>query len=50
MLLRPDGLLEQNNVLHHHLDNVSSQAARIRQAVDSSVGTPSEGETAGHRR
>jgi chromosome segregation ATPase len=33
-------------VLHQHLDNVSSQAARIRQAADSSVGTPSEGEAA----
>ena len=32
--------VEQNNVLHQHLDNVSSQAARIRQAADSSVGTP----------
>lgn len=33
-------------MLHQHLDNVSSQAARIRQAADSSVGTPGEGETA----
>jgi nucleoprotein TPR len=32
-------------VLHQHLDNVSSQAARIRQAADSSVGSPGEGET-----
>ena len=47
---RCKALTEQNNVLHQHLDNVSSQAARIRQAVDSSVGTPSEGETARHRR
>ena len=29
-------------MLHQHLDNVSSQAARIRQAADSSVGTPGE--------
>jgi nucleoprotein TPR len=33
-------------VLHQHLDNVSSQAARIRQAADSSVGTPGEAEAA----
>lgn len=32
-------------MLHQHLDNVSSQAARIRQAADSSVSTPGEGET-----
>ena len=31
-------------MLHQHLDNVSSQAARIRQAADSSVATPGEGE------
>jgi hypothetical protein len=43
---RCKALTEQNNVLHQHLDNVSSQAARIRQAADSSAGTPSEGETA----
>ena len=43
---RCKALTEQNNVLHQHLDNVSSQAARIRQATDSSVGTPGEGETA----
>jgi 5-bromo-4-chloroindolyl phosphate hydrolysis protein len=44
--LRCKALTEQNNVLHQHLDNVSSQAARIRQAADSSVGTPGEAETA----
>ena len=38
-------MTEQNNVLHQHLDNVSLQAARICQAVDSSAGTPGEGET-----
>ena len=38
-------MTEQNNVLHQHLDNVSSQAARIRQAADTSVGTLGEGET-----
>jgi hypothetical protein len=43
---RCKALTEQNNVLHQHLDNVSSQAARIRQAADSSVATPSEGEAA----
>lgn len=43
--LRCKALTEQNNVLHQHLDNVSSQAARIRQAADSSVATPGEGET-----
>lgn len=31
-------------MLHQHLENVSSQAARIRQAADSSAGTPGEGE------
>jgi nucleoprotein TPR len=30
----------------HDPDNVSSRAARIRRAADSSVGMPSEGETA----
>jgi hypothetical protein len=29
-----------------HLDNVSSLAVHIRQAADSPVGMPSEGETA----
>ncbi|KAH9992148.1 hypothetical protein BJV77DRAFT_1067895 [Russula vinacea] len=42
---RCKALTEQNNVLLQHLDNVSSQAARIRQAADSSVGTLGEGET-----
>jgi len=31
-------------VLHQHLDNVSTQATRIRQTADSTVGTPGEGE------
>jgi nucleoprotein TPR len=31
-------------VLHKHLDNVSSQAARIRQTADLTVGTSGEGE------
>jgi hypothetical protein len=31
-------------VLHKHLDNVSSQAARIRQTADLTVDTPGEGE------
>jgi nucleoprotein TPR len=34
-------LTEQNNVLHQHLDSVSSQAARIRQAADAAT-TPGE--------
>ncbi|OBZ68761.1 Nucleoprotein TPR [Grifola frondosa] len=33
---RCQDLAEQNNVLHHHLESVSSQAARIKQAADSS--------------
>ena len=33
-------------MLHQHLDNVSSQAARIRQAADFLVGMPGEGELA----
>ena len=37
-------------MLHQHLDNVSSQAARFHQAPDSSVGTPSEGDTASVQR
>lgn len=43
---RCKALTEQNNVLHQHLDNVSSQATRIRQAADSTVATPGEGNTA----
>ncbi|KAI9449362.1 hypothetical protein BJY52DRAFT_1215953 [Lactarius psammicola] len=43
---RCKALTEQNNVLHQHLDNVSSQATRIRQAADSTVATPGEGDTA----
>jgi hypothetical protein len=39
-------LTEQNNVVHQHLENVSSQAAHIRQAANSLVGTPNEDETA----
>ncbi len=36
-------------LLKEHLDNVSSQAAYIRQAMDLSVSTPSKGKTARHR-
>ncbi|OCH84090.1 hypothetical protein OBBRIDRAFT_808494 [Obba rivulosa] len=36
-------LASQNNILHQHLESVSSQAARIRQAVDSSS-VPAEGD------
>ncbi|KIK69700.1 hypothetical protein GYMLUDRAFT_519506 [Collybiopsis luxurians FD-317 M1] len=32
---RCNDLVEQNNLLHKHLESVSSQAARIRSAVDS---------------
>jgi len=39
-------LTGQNNVLHRHLDNVSSQAARIRQAADMTVTMPGEDDTA----
>ncbi|KAH9955059.1 TPR/MLP1/MLP2-like protein-domain-containing protein [Russula dissimulans] len=41
---RCKALTEQNDVLHKHLDNVSSQAARIRQTADLTVDTPGEGE------
>ncbi|KAH9961807.1 TPR/MLP1/MLP2-like protein-domain-containing protein [Russula dissimulans] len=41
---RCKALTEQNDVLHKHLDNVSSQVARIRQTADLIVGTPGEGE------
>ncbi|KAH8980106.1 hypothetical protein EDB92DRAFT_1901586 [Lactarius akahatsu] len=43
---RCKALTEQNNVLHQHLDNVSSQATRIRQAADSTIATSGEGDTA----
>ncbi|KAH7096803.1 hypothetical protein BKA62DRAFT_833732 [Auriculariales sp. MPI-PUGE-AT-0066] len=32
-------LVDQNNKLHSHLENVTSQAARIRSAAESSVGS-----------
>jgi len=35
---------KQNDILHKHLESVSSQAARIRQAADSNVPTEGEGE------
>ncbi|KZV92725.1 hypothetical protein EXIGLDRAFT_836242 [Exidia glandulosa HHB12029] len=34
---KQQALNEQNNVLHQHLETVSSQAARIRQAADASI-------------
>lgn len=37
-------LSEQNRLLHQHLDSVSSQATRIRQAADSSASAPAEGD------
>ncbi|KAH9018599.1 TPR/MLP1/MLP2-like protein-domain-containing protein [Lactarius pseudohatsudake] len=43
---RCKALTKQNNALHQHLDNVSSQATRIRQAADSTIATPGEGDTA----
>ncbi|KAF8827808.1 hypothetical protein HHX47_DHR4000286 [Lentinula edodes] len=39
---RCNDLTEQNNVLHHHLETVSSQAARIRQAAETTTSTSSE--------
>jgi nucleoprotein TPR len=35
---------EQNKLLHQHLESVSSQAARIRQAADSSATAQTEGD------
>jgi nucleoprotein TPR len=35
---------EQNKLLHQHLESVSSQAARIRQAADSSAAAQAEGD------
>lgn len=35
--LRCKDLAAQNNILHQHLESVSSQAARIREAADSSA-------------
>lgn len=40
-------MTEQNKVLHQHLDSVSSQAARIRQAADASSAPSGETEPAG---
>ncbi|KAK2465728.1 hypothetical protein APHAL10511_002272 [Amanita phalloides] len=37
-------LSDQNKLLHQHLESVSSQAARIRQAADSSASTQVEGD------
>ncbi|EMD40194.1 hypothetical protein CERSUDRAFT_112402 [Gelatoporia subvermispora B] len=37
-------LASQNNILHQHLESVSSQAARIRQAADSSSAVAAEGD------
>ncbi|KAI0058131.1 hypothetical protein BV25DRAFT_1919503, partial [Artomyces pyxidatus] len=39
---RCKALTEQNNVLHQHLDSVSSQAARIREAANATPGTSSD--------
>ena len=40
---RCKALTEQNNVLHQHLENVSSQATRIRQAAVAAAADPGEG-------
>ena len=37
-------LSSQNTTLHQHLESVSTQATRIRQAADASVAPPAEGE------
>lgn len=37
-------LFSQNATLHQHLESVSTQATRIRQAADASVAQPAEGE------
>ncbi|KAH9948873.1 hypothetical protein B0H21DRAFT_731535 [Amylocystis lapponica] len=39
-------LAVQNSLLHQHLESVSSQASRIREAANSSVSVSSEGESA----
>ena len=40
--------MSQNGILHQHLESVSTQAARIRQAADSTVsGTDRESESTG---
>ncbi|KAF5333006.1 hypothetical protein D9758_015176 [Tetrapyrgos nigripes] len=41
---RCDDITKQNNLLHHHLESVSSQAARIRQAADTNVPADAGGE------
>lgn len=38
-------LSQQNTILHQHLESVSAQATRIRQAADAPVETSAEGET-----
>lgn len=38
-MFRSNDLVEQNNLLHKHLESVSSQATRIRQAADSTTST-----------
>ncbi|KAK0441608.1 hypothetical protein EV421DRAFT_2082889 [Armillaria borealis] len=44
---RHQGLTEQNKLLHAHLDDVSSQATRIKQAATSSDAPTGEGEGEG---
>lgn len=43
-LVRCKDLAAQNSLLHQHLESVSTQAARIRQAADSSALVVGEGE------
>ncbi|KAF8132213.1 TPR/MLP1/MLP2-like protein-domain-containing protein [Mycena galopus ATCC 62051] len=42
---RCQDLTSQNSLLHQHLESVSSQAARIRQAAESSTSASGEGES-----
>jgi nucleoprotein TPR len=46
LIHRCKDLTEQNNLLHQHLESVSSQAARIKQAAGSTSSVPGETETA----
>jgi nucleoprotein TPR len=46
LIHRCKDLAEQNNLLHQHLESVSSQAARIKQAAGSTSSVPGETETA----
>ncbi|KAF9651639.1 hypothetical protein BDM02DRAFT_3184386 [Thelephora ganbajun] len=43
--VRRKDLVAQNTLLHNHLESVSTQAAKIRDAANSSSTTPGEGES-----